>query len=439
MALAEQVKQAGVVGAGGAGFPTHVKLSSKAEWLLANGAECEPLLHKDRELMLHFAPEIVDGLKLAAGSVGASKISIGIKAKNSDAIAAMRMAAEGTEIEIAEFDDYYPAGDEYEVVYAITKRLIPPAGIPLDVGVVVNNVETLYQIHNAAAGFPVTETFLTIAGLVRNPMTRRIPIGMSFADVLELAGGSKINDFAVMNSGLMMGKLVTDLNEPVTKTTGGLIVLPKSHHLIRRITRPPESMARIGKAACDQCSYCTELCPRYLLGYDVQPHQVMRSLGFSLTGSQIWNQHALLCSGCGLCTLYSCPESLYPRETCQKGAEDLRSSGKAGWEGSKEVRVHPMKQARRVPLKMLMNRLGVTEYEADAVFDETEVSAQRVVLLLKQHIGSAAKPIVKIGDSVKKGQCIAEIPEGQLGANIHASINGRVTRIDSAITILISC
>lgn len=435
MALADQVKQAGVVGAGGAGFPTHVKMSSSAEWFLANGAECEPLMHKDRELMTHFAQEITDGLKLAVKAVGASKIAIGIKAKNSDAITAIRTATDGTEIDIVEFDDFYPAGDEYELVYNITHRLIPPGGIPLDVGVVVNNVETLYQIHNAAKAIPVTETFLTINGLVRNPLTTAVPVGMSFSEVLKLAGGSIIKDFAVMNSGLLMGKLVTDLDQPVTKTTGGLIVLPKSHDLIQRYRRSPESMARIGKSACDQCSYCTELCPRYLLGYDVQPHKVMRSLGFSLTGSKIWNQYALLCCQCGICTLYACPEALYPREACEKGIEDLKAIGKAKWEGSQEVRVHPMKDARHVPLKLLMNRLGVTQYENHAGWVEMEISPERVLLPLKQHIGSAAEPCVKIGDSVTKGQCIAEIPDGQLGANIHASITGRITQINSAITI----
>ena len=435
MSLADQVKQAGVVGAGGAGFPTHVKIGSKVEWFLANGAECEPLMHKDRELMTHFAPEIVDGLKLAAKAVGASKVAIGVKAKNANAVAALRAATNGTQIDIVEFGDYYPAGDEYELVHSITGRLIPPGGIPLEVGVVVNNVETLYQIHHATKGNPVTETFLTIAGLVRQPMTTRVPIGMSFSEVLALAGGSTISDFAVMNSGLLMGKLVIDLEEPVTKTTGGLIVLPKSHDLIQRYSRSSSSMARIGKSACDQCSYCTELCPRYLLGYDVQPHKVMRGLGFTLTGSKIWNEFALLCCSCGICTLYACPEALYPREACEQGIEDLKAIGKNKWEGSTEVRVHPMKDARRVPLKLLMNKLGVTQYEAHAGWVEMDVSPQRVVLPLKQHIGSAAEPCVKIGDSVTKGQCIAEVPDAQLGANIHASITGRVTQIDSAITI----
>ncbi|MBN1349044.1 4Fe-4S dicluster domain-containing protein [candidate division KSB1 bacterium] len=435
MSLAEQVKQSGIVGAGGAGFPTHIKLNAKAEWYLANGAECEPLMHKDRELMLHFAPEIIHGLKLAAEAVGATKMAIGVKAKNKTAIAALEAAAKDTPVQIVQFGDYYPAGDEYELVYSITNRSIPPAGIPLDIGVVVNNVETLYQIHQASNGVPVTDTFLTITGMVRQPMTRRVPIGMSVSELIELAGGSLAADFAVMDSGLLMGKLIADLNQPVTKTTGGLIVLPASHELIKRYSTPEKSMSRIGKSACDQCSFCTELCPRYLLGYDVQPHKVMRSLGFSLTGAPLWNRYALLCCGCGLCTLYACPESLFPREACEKGIEDLRNAGNAKWEGSHNIKPHPMRNARRVPLKRLMNKLGITQYDAHAGWIEDEVLPGRVVLPLQQHIGKPAEPVVKMGEAVQKGQPIARMPDGQLGATIHASISGKITQIDSAITI----
>ena len=117
-------------------------------------------------------------------------------------------------------------------------------------------------------------------------------------------------------------------NDPVvTKTTGGLIILPRDHYLLTRKTRSLSEMAHIGKSACDQCSYCTEFCPRYLLGYEVMPHKVMRSLGFTLTGEQIWNQWSELCCACGLCTLYACPEDLYPKEACDQGKQDRRSAG----------------------------------------------------------------------------------------------------------------
>jgi len=211
MNLVDQVKDAGVVGAGGAGFPTHIKLQSRVEYLLGNGAECEPLMHKDRELMKNFTAEIVKGMQLASEAVGASKIVIGVKAKNKSAIDALQDEINNTNINIKEFGDFYPIGDEYELVYGITGRLIPPQRLPLDVGCVVNNVETFYNIYQASLGLPVTETFLTITGEVKKPLSTHVPVGMTVSDVLELAGGANIADFAVMESGLMMGKMVKNI------------------------------------------------------------------------------------------------------------------------------------------------------------------------------------------------------------------------------------
>ena len=144
-------------------------------------------------------------------------------------------------------------------------------------------------------------------------------MGTPFRDLLAMAGGATVADFGVFVSGIMMGTLTFDLDDVVTKTTGGLIVLPRDHYLMTRRTRSQQEMNHIGKSACDQCSYCTEFCPRYLLGYEVMPHKVMRSLGFTLTGGDIWNQWAELCCACGLCTLYACPEDLYPKEACDQG------------------------------------------------------------------------------------------------------------------------
>jgi len=429
MSIVEQVKKAGVVGAGGAGFPTHVKLDAKVEYYLVNGAECEPLMHKDRELLIHFSREVVGGLLLAGRQVGAGKLVFGIKSKNRDAIDAVQKAIAHHPVTIHEFGDYYPAGDEDELVYGITGRLIPPQGLPLQVGAVVNNVETLYNLYQASLGQPVTETFMTITGAVKHPLTVRVPIGMSVRDVLALAGGPSITDYRIMESGLMMGRLLPDDEQPVTKTTGGLIVLPQDHILIQRYTRPAKAMHRIGHSACDQCSYCTELCPRYLLGYNVQPHLVMRSLGFTALGTEIWNRHALLCCQCGLCTLYACPESLYPREACVRGMQDLRGKGQGRWEGPTEVRVHAMKDSRRVPIKQLMNRLNVTQYEAHAEFKAIDVTPSQVRIPLKQHVGAAATAIVRAGQAVQRGETIAEMADGILGANIHASLSGRVHEV----------
>ncbi|HTP12776.1 MAG TPA: 4Fe-4S dicluster domain-containing protein [Bacteroidota bacterium] len=434
MSLSDKIKSAGVVGCGGAGFPAHIKAQSRVEYLIANGAECEPLLHKDLELLIHEPEAVTEGMRLMMESTGAKKGIVGVKRKYEERLGGLVKAAEQHGIEVRWLGDFYPTGDEYVLVYEATKRLIPPQGIPLDVGVVVANVETLRNICRAHEGVPVTTKYITVAGAVRRASTFVVPVGASFEDVIQAAGGSSVPRFAVFVSGIMMGKLETDMTLPITKTCAGLVVLPTDHRLVQRKSLPAESMHRIGKSACDQCSYCTEFCPRYLLGYDVQPHKVMRSLGFTATGEQIWNQWAQLCCSCGLCTLYACPEDLYPKEACDKAKVDLKSAG-IPWNGNREVEVHPIYDGRHVPLKQLMGKLGISEFDVPAHLNEVALKPRRVRLPLRQHVGDPAVSVVSERQNVKAGEVVAECAERKLGARIHASIGGTVTHVGEEIII----
>ncbi|MCX6120289.1 MAG: 4Fe-4S dicluster domain-containing protein [Ignavibacteriales bacterium] len=434
MNLVESIRTAGVVGCGGAGFPSQVKAASKADIVVANGAECEPLLHKDLELMMREPEAIVGGVKLLMSATGAQQGIIGVKKKYEEKLDGIKLALRGTNITVQFLGDYYPTGDEYVLVYETTKRLIPPQGIPLDVGVVVHNVETLRNLHRADQDLPSITKYISVAGAVAHPSTFEVPIGISFADVLKAAGGVTVPDYAVFVSGIMMGKLETDMTLPITKTCAGLIVLPTTHRLVQRKSLPADAMHRIGKSACDQCSFCTEFCPRYLLGYDVQPHKVMRSLSFTATGEDIWNQSAQLCCACGLCTLYACPEDLYPKEACDKAKSDLRTKG-IKWSGDRDVHIHPIYDGRHVPLKKLVAKLGIEEYDVLAHFVEKKFSPDQIRLPLLQHLGAPAKAIVSIGQRVNAGEAVADIPEGKLGARIHASIDGQVKTVDGEIVI----
>ncbi len=426
--LAEKLKACGVVGAGGAGFPTYVKASARAEFVIANGAECEPLLHKDAELMAHFPAEILSGLSLMMQATGAPRGKFGVKRKNAAAVNALQPHLEAAPVDLVLLGDFYPSGDEFELVPAATGRLVPAGGIPLQVGCVVSNVETLYNVDQAARGLPVTRKFLSVTGAVAEPKSFWAPVGTPFRDLLPLAGGATVGDFGVFVSGVMMGALTFDLDEVVTKTTGGLIVLPRDHYLISRKERPAQAMHRIGRSACDQCSYCTEFCPRYLLGYEVVPHKVMRSLAFSASGAQQWNQWAELCCACGLCTLYACPEDLYPKEACDQAKHDLRAAG-VKFRQQKPVEIHPMKEGRRVPLAMLRKRLKLEDYERPAPFAEVELRPGAVRLKLAQHAGVPARPIVRERQKVKAGEVVATLEAAELGAHVHASIAGTVRAV----------
>ncbi len=435
MQLIDQVRQAGVVGAGGGGFPSHVKLGAKAEIIIANGAECEPLLHKDAAVMEHYAKDVVRGVQLSMEATGAREGVIGIKAKKKGAVEACQAACKGTNVRVELLGDFYPAGDEYDLVYTVTGKLIPPGGLAIHVGAVVANVETLANISHATSGRPVTHKTITIAGAVREPVSLTVPIGISYRECIAAAGGASCDDPVLAIGGLMMGETSDDLDRSVVKTSTGAIILPRSHKMIERKLKPPKQQAAIGKSACDQCRYCTEMCPRFLLGYQVEPHQVMRSLAFTGTGADRWNEWAALCCSCGLCTLYACPEELYPKEACDDSKAVLRNQN-FKWTGKMDIKVHPMRDGRHVPIKSLMRRLHVEEYDSQAPLRAGVVETDRVVLPLKQSAGAPTIAMVKAGDTVKAGQPISEPAPNALGAIIHSPFAGKVTAVSPAsITI----
>jgi len=435
MSLVDLVRHAGVVGAGGGGFPTHVKLSGKADTVIINGAECEPLMHKDVVLMERRADEMVRGLLLAMNAVGAAEGIIGVKEKNAEAVAAVGAAIKGHPLRVHLLGDYYPAGDEYDLVFECTGRLIPPGGIPLQVGAVVSNVETFINIAAAAEGRPMLEKTLTVAGAVHHPLTLTVPLGTPLRACIEAAGGATVEDPVLCLGGMMMGETTDQLDRPVTKTTGGLIVLPRNHPVIERKLKPVEAKNSIGKSACDQCRFCTELCPRFLLGYAVEPHQVMRSLVFTASGTQQWNEWAAMCCSCGLCTLYSCPEGLFPKEACDQSKTVLRRDNIA-YSGLKTATPHPMRDGRRVPIKLLKRRLALEEYDRPSHWSDSAPSASLLRLPLKQGAGAPGLALVKPGERVRRGQALSSLPDKTLGALIHAPADGTVTDVDAqAVTL----
>ncbi len=419
----EDVLKNGIVGAGGAGFPTHIKLMSSPEVVILNAAECEPLLHKDEELLNHCMAQVIDGFRTVIDLTGARRGIIGIKKKHRSLIDRLS-ALVAPNMEVFPIGDFYPAGDEVTLVYLTTGRVIQPGALPISVGCVVQNVET---VLNIALNRPVVDKYLTVAGAVQNPATLRVPLGTSFSDILghfEIA----TRQFGLRSGGLMMGKVERDLGEVVTKRTGGLLVLPSDHACMTSYERYGDSSntVRTAKASCDQCSFCTELCPRYLLGYPVRPETAMRNTMFSGDGFDRVHAGNAFCCECNLCTLYACPESLDPR-----GATILEKKGAAErglrWEGL-PVRPHPMADYRKVPTKKLMQRLDVTRFEDSAPLSDLIIEPAQVRIPLQQHVGAPAVPVVAAGQKVKRYDLIAAAG-GKISSNIHASIDGTVVDI----------
>ncbi|MBP2641989.1 MAG: putative NADH:ubiquinone oxidoreductase, subunit RnfC [Firmicutes bacterium] len=430
----QKIKNAGVIGAGGAGFPTHAKISTDAKMIIVNGAECEPLLRVDQQLMEEMPQQIIRGLLAMMDACGAIESIIGIKGKHKEAISRLQQAVAGQPVRIHVLEDFYPAGDEHVLVYETTGRLVPQGGIPLQVGCAVVNAETLINIAAALDGTPVTDTFLTVTGAVKQPVTFKLPIGTSVREALALAGQTDLSGVKVIEGGPMMGKIVDDLDQPITKTTKGLIVLPQEHPLIQKRTMPVSQIVRQTKSACIQCRYCTDLCPRYLLGHNIEPHKIMRSIKHIQSQEKIMKM-AMVCSECGLCEQYACLMRLSPRTINAMLKQELLKQGLRPDALQKPQEASKLREQRRVPVKRLIARLGLNAYDRKAPLTMAENTVRMVEIKLKQHVGAPGSPVVKVGDQVRKGDVIAVIPEKALGAQLHASISGTVTGISDRITI----
>jgi Na+-translocating ferredoxin:NAD+ oxidoreductase RnfC subunit len=161
----------------------------------------------------------------------------------------------------------------------------------------------------------------------------------------------------------------------------------------------------------------------------------MRSLAFTSTGAEYWNQLASLCCSCGLCTLYACPEELYPKEACDDSKAEMRKSN-LKWSGKMEVKPHAMREGRRVPIKSLMRKMHILQYDHPAHLEKFSFQPKRAIILLKQNAGSPNLPLAKAGDRVSAGQQIGEIPEKAMGAIIHAPFASVVETVTDKQIIL---
>ena len=250
--LVALIKQNGIVGAGGAGFPTYAKLDKRADTIILNCAECEPLLKLHRQLLERYAYEILSTLDLIKKTIGAKNVIIGVKGSYTGAIEAIEeYIASFENIRIHKLREMYPAGDEIVLIYQTTGRRPQPGALPISVGVTVFNVETIYNVYQALNGTPVTHKYVTVAGEVQNPVTLRVPIGMSVKDLVALAGGATVKDPAYLFGGPMMGKLGSP-TAPVTKTFNAVIVLPADHPVVQRKNTKTSIDLKRAMAACCQ-------------------------------------------------------------------------------------------------------------------------------------------------------------------------------------------
>lgn len=434
--LLQKITEAGIVGAGGAGFPTHVKLDAQAEYVLVNGAECEPLLRVDQILMKEEASRVLAALHLAVELVGAKEGVLALKAKYHEALEELtNRIGDYPKLRLHLLKNIYPAGDEQYIVHDVTGRIVPEGGIPLQVGVVVLNVETLLNIEQASRGIPVTEKYITITGHVRQPKTVKVPLGISVREALELAGGTELTEFKVIDGGPMMGKILYSIDTPVKKTSKGYIVLPKDHGLIQSKEKDIATVLKETKTACCHCDLCTDVCPRYLLGHKLHPSKIMRIASYASLGDpQASLDEAFLCCECGLCE-QACIMNLQPWKVNIYLKKELTAAGVKNSNCRKDLTVHPFLDLRGFPVKKLVYRLDLYKYDVPAPLEKVEREFTEVNIASKQHIGAPSVPLVKDGDEVTQGQLIYGQGGNKMAVNMHASISGIVHLNGNKITI----
>ncbi len=293
--IIDRVKEAGVVGMGGAGFPTHVKLSpkepDKIEYIIANCAECEPYLTADYRRMLENPQELIEGMKIILQIFANAKGILGIEDNKPDCIEKLSaMVKDEPRIEVCPLQTKYPQGGERQLIYAGTGRAINSGMLPADAGGIVDNVETIIAVYNAVKlGKPVTSRISTITGdAVAKPGNYLYSIGTSYAELIEAAGGFKTQPEKIISGGPMMGFAMFGVDIPTTKTSSSLLCLTK------------DEVAEIEPSACINCGRCVQACPELLV-----PSRLAKFGDNGLSGEfEQWN--GLECIECGSCS-FVCP------------------------------------------------------------------------------------------------------------------------------------
>ena len=427
--LSALLRDGGVVGAGGAGFPTYVKLNKKADTIIMNCAECEPLLKLHRQLLEQKAQEIVEAFALIAQCVEAKEAVIGIKKAYHKTIEALQECLPAYPvIRLALLDEVYPAGDEIVLIYDVTGKIVPPGGLPIECGVAVFNVETVYNAYRAVMlSEPVTDKLVSVVGEVEHPVTVRLPLGCSIEEAVRQAGNCTVKDPVYLIGGPMMGFLGSGAL-PVTKTTNAVLVLPKDHILVQRRRSKTSIDLKRAAAACCQCSMCTDLCPRHLLGHPIEPHKFMQAAACKDVQAPDIFLNTMFCSSCGLCENYSCMQGLSPRSLISDYKAGLRAHGIKPPKVEEPVKAAKDREYKRAPMERLLARLDLARYDKPAPLGAMSGEVSRVKLMLGQHIGAPSVPVVSKGEQVSKGEVAARPAEG-LSVAIHASISGIVTEV----------
>ena len=435
MNLKEIMKKAGIVGAGGAGFPSYAKLAEGADTLVVNGAECEPLLYTDYVLLHKEMPTVLSGIKAIAEELNIPRALLCVK----DHTAKRLKLADGLKLAdkiwLKVLPDVYPMGDEISLIYEATGRVVKPGNLPITAGVIVFNVETLYNVALAMKySKPVTEKWLTVAGDIAQPFVVKVPVGTPVFELFERNGVQVPDGYSVLDGGPSMGKVIDVETAVITKTTKGLLILPDTCEAVQsKFINGETSIAR-AETACCQCTRCTDMCPRALLGYPLEPHKMVRTAKSVAAVLPQMVLSATLCCGCGLCETLACCQGISPKAVINE-YKALLAKNKMRFVAKDEVLPLAEREYRMVPSERWANVLGVAKFDKLAKYIGEQKDFTKAEIYLRQHIGAPSVAVVKDGDMVQVGDLVAESADG-LSLPQYASISGKVT-VEENVKIII--
>ncbi len=431
------LQKLGVVGAGGAGFPSFGKLTDGASFLIINAVECEPLMYTDLTLCGERLEDIVVGMRAVMEFAGIPAGLLCIKDYRALhlGLADGQVLAEG--ITVKHVPNVYPMGDEINLIYTATGRLVQPGHLPISQGIIVYNCETVYNIGLAVRkNQPVIEKWLTVGGNVPEVQCVRVPIGMRVTDLLRRMNVTIPEHHVVIDGGPSMGSIINLRDAVVTKTTKALLILPDHIPAVTGKLRTVNENLRIAASVCCQCTRCTDMCPRHLLGFPLEPHKMVRA---TLSTAQITPELVLsanLCCSCDICGTFACCQGISPMQVIKEfkailGKHKVRYMA----DPNDHFEVNPDRPYRMLSSAKWKDMLGVTKYDRYPTYIPQPIVATHVEIKMSQHIGAPSEPIVAEGDTVTRGQMIAGAGNG-LSVPQYASIAGRVTLVDSTRIVI---
>lgn len=430
--LKQLIKDAGIIGAGGAGFPSYAKLSEGADLLIVNGAECEPLLYTDYFILESEMERVIYGAESVLDAAKIPCALLAIKEHTANRLGLSDGEELSKRVRVRVLDNVYPTGDEIALIYEASGRLVKPGNLPITERVIVYNVETLYNIAKAlSAGTPVTEKWVTVGGDIGESRVVKVPVGTRVSDLLDSLSIKLDPLHTVLDGGPSMGKIINVRTAVIKKNTKSILILPTGCEAIRTKRLSAGTVIARAVTACCQCTRCTDMCPRHLLGYPLEPHKMVRSAMGVAEAAPITVINATLCCGCGVCESLACPQGISPREVIAN-YKTLLAKNKMKYV-SKSGKVRAEREYRRVSSDRWKRVLGVSKFDKVPT-RVTKMEFDRVDLPLSQHIGAPSVPIVKNGDLVSRGELIACAADG-LSVPLHASIDGAVSILGEKITI----